>query len=223
MLLLFQKGEQVRHLGHLDLQRTMQRALRRSGLPIAYSQGFHPHVLLAFASALSVGVSSDGEIADAPLSAPASPEACLQRMNAVLPPALAACRVRLVTDHHPGLMGLLKQAAYDVLLPGADAAAFADAATAFLARDEVTALRRSKRGETRVNIRPMAHAVTVTPDEAGTRLTLRLSLEETATLKPLLLIQTLADLAGLPEPRARIHRLGLYGLPSGVLTPLMDC
>ena len=48
MLLQFQKGDIVRHLGLLDLQRTMQRALRRSGLPIAYSNGFIPHCLRGF-------------------------------------------------------------------------------------------------------------------------------------------------------------------------------
>ena len=54
MFLQFQKAQSVRHLGLLDLQRTMQRALRRSGLPIAYSKGFSPHVVMSFASALSV-------------------------------------------------------------------------------------------------------------------------------------------------------------------------
>ena len=52
MLMQFQKGDIVRHLGLLDLQRTMQRALRRSGLPIAYSNGFNPHIVMSFASAL---------------------------------------------------------------------------------------------------------------------------------------------------------------------------
>ena len=51
MLLQFQKGDIVRHLGLLDLQRTMQRALRRSNLPVAYSKGFNPHMVMSFASA----------------------------------------------------------------------------------------------------------------------------------------------------------------------------
>ena len=51
MLMQFQKGDIVRHLGLLDLQRTMQRALRRSNLPVAYSKGFNPHMVMSFASA----------------------------------------------------------------------------------------------------------------------------------------------------------------------------
>ena len=61
MLLQFQKGDIVRHLGLLDLQRTMQRALRRSGLPIAYSNGFNPHIVMSCASALSSGIPGDAE------------------------------------------------------------------------------------------------------------------------------------------------------------------
>ena len=50
---VFEKGIRLRHIGHLDIQRAMMRALRRSGLPVAYSNGYNPHILLTFASALS--------------------------------------------------------------------------------------------------------------------------------------------------------------------------
>ena len=97
MLLQFQKGDIVRHLGLLDLQRTMQRALRRSGLPIAYSNGFNPHIVMSFASALSSGIPGDAELLDVSLSGEATAEACMAAMNRVLPPALQVSRVRLVT------------------------------------------------------------------------------------------------------------------------------
>ena len=231
MLLAFRKGEALRHLGHLDLQRAMQRALRRSGLPVRYSQGFNPHMLTAFASALSVGVSSDAEIvevalADTPLAVEA--EACLARMNAVLPEALRATRAVLVEDSHPALMGLLKQAGYTASLPGVDAALLAAAAQAFLAEDEVMALRVSKRKEALVNIRPMVHELTVAAQEGGARLDMRLSLEETATLKPGLLLSTLWERAGLATesfeamPAPRLRRTGLFGVRNGCAVPLID-
>ena len=56
MMVVFEKGETLRYIGHLDLMRAMQRALRRSGLPIRYSNGFNPHIRLSFAAPLSVGV-----------------------------------------------------------------------------------------------------------------------------------------------------------------------
>jgi len=227
MLLAFRKGEALRHLGHLDLQRAMQRALRRSGLPVRYSQGFNPHILTAFASALAVGVSSDEEIVEAALalSEPIEAEDCLIRMNAVLPEALRATRVKLVEDAHPALMGLLKQAGYVAWLPGADAGALAAAARAFLAEEEVMALRVSKRGERLVNIRPMVHRLTVAEAEGGARFEMRLSLEEAATLKPDLLLSTLWERAGLPPEamgKPRLRRTGLFGVRDGGVVPLMD-
>ena len=64
MLGVFLKGERVRHIGHLDIQRAVQRGLRRSGLPVAYSNGFNPHILVTFASALSTGACGKREIMD---------------------------------------------------------------------------------------------------------------------------------------------------------------
>ena len=54
MLFEFGKGGRLRYISHLDLQRFMQRALRRTDLPVSYSQGFSPHPQMAFASALAV-------------------------------------------------------------------------------------------------------------------------------------------------------------------------
>ena len=62
MIVAFNKTEQVRHVGHLDMQRAMQRALRRSDLPIRYSNGFNPHALMSFAMPLPVGVGGDEEL-----------------------------------------------------------------------------------------------------------------------------------------------------------------
>ena len=59
MLVVFEKMGAHRFLGHLDLQRAMQRALRRSGLPVTYSQGFNPHLQLSFAAPLSVGIQDE--------------------------------------------------------------------------------------------------------------------------------------------------------------------
>ena len=50
MMAVFEKSERLRHIGHLDIQRAVMRALRRSGLSVSYSKGFNPHILLTFAS-----------------------------------------------------------------------------------------------------------------------------------------------------------------------------
>ena len=60
----FSKGYEAKYVSHLDLMRTFNRMLMRSGLPVSYTQGFNPHIILTFAQPLSVGVTSDGEYAE---------------------------------------------------------------------------------------------------------------------------------------------------------------
>ena len=77
MLVVFEKFPRIRHIGHLDLMRAMQRALRRSDLPVKFSQGFNPHMLLTFAAPLSVGMAGNREIMEVPLAAAVTEEAFL--------------------------------------------------------------------------------------------------------------------------------------------------
>ena len=86
-------------------------------------------------------------------------------MNRVLPPALQVSRVRMVDDRFPKVSAALRQAEYTITLRGGGACAIASALPAFLAQDEIVALRKTKRSETMVNIRPMIHALTAQTDE----------------------------------------------------------
>ena len=202
MLLQFQKGDIVRHLGLLDLQRTMQRALRRSGLPIAYSNGFNPHIVMSFASALSSGIPGDAELLDVSLKGEATAEECMAAMNRVLPPALQVSRVRMVDDRFPKVSAALRQAEYTITLRGGGACAIASALPAFLAQDALTAR---------------------TDEEKNTAvLTARVSFVEAATLKPDLLVESLCTFAGAQPERCEIRRTCLLGEKDGQSVPLID-
>ena len=224
MILQFQKGDIVRHLGLLDLQRTMQRALRRSGLPIAYSKGFSPHIVMSFASALSSGIPGDAELLDVGLDGEMTEAECLAAMNRVLPPALAVSRVRLVDDRYPKLGAALRQAQYRITLRGAGAKAVAEAIPSFLTQEEIMALRKTKKSETMVNIRPMIHELTAACDDAQdvVVLTARVSFVEEATLKPDLLMESLCDFAGAQPEHCEIRRTALLGVSDGKPVPLID-
>jgi len=224
MLMQFQKGDIVRHLGLLDLQRTMQRALRRSGLPIAYSKGFNPHMVMSFASALSSGIPGDAELLDVSLCGDVTEENCLEAMNRVLPPSLKASRIRLVDDRFPKVTAAMQQAQYRIILRGGETKEMIEAVTAFLAEEEIMALRKTKKSETMVNIRPMIHVLEAEYDANSDSavLTARVSFVEAATLKPDLLVNSLAQYAGVEVPRCDIRRTHLLGLVNGQPVPLID-
>ena len=69
-LIRFGKRDRLRFISHLDLQRFFQRAVNRTGLPVAWSQGFNPHPVMSFGSALALGWTSEYEVIDIKLSAP---------------------------------------------------------------------------------------------------------------------------------------------------------
>jgi radical SAM-linked protein len=244
----FAKLSRLKFVSHLDLQRFMQMALRRTDLPVAYSQGFNPHPVMAFASALAVGWTSDCEILDIKLAEKVSEDFASAQMAAALPPDLPLVRVRLVEDSHSAMMAVLNAAEYRILLDGEGARATAAAIGGYLSESSVIALRKTKSGEKPADIRAMTIALTeeraASPRNereqaeysncvtnhtsvcigAGAEVTLRatLMLTERATLKPDLLVSTLAARAGVQVPSMQIHRLRLLGEGPNGAADLMD-
>ena len=170
MIVAFQKTEQVRHIGHLDIQRAVQRALRRSGIPVRYTEGFHPHTVLSFASPLPVGASGAFELMEFALAAECDPGEVLSSMQNAMPPSLPVFDGRAVPDSHPKLAAMLKMADYRATFDGTPAAhQMADAVGAFLEQREIIALRKTKSGEKPCDIRPMIYQLHVEANEhAGT-------------------------------------------------------
>lgn len=219
----FGKTDRLRFISHLDLQRFMQMALRRTELPVAYSKGFNPHPLISFASALAMGWTSEYEILDVRLDGEVDPEAALFDMKRSLPPGLPVYDVRAAEDQHPALMALLYSAGYIIHIPKSCPVDVEAALAGFMARDEVIALRKTKSGEKPTDIRPMVLRANVASNAECTEILCTLMLTERSTLKPDLLIKTLLG-EEVPDWSAiRIHRTRLYAQDKdGSLIPLME-
>ena len=84
----FTKGEEVKFISHRDLMRLFQRAVRRASLPIAYSQGYNPHMKISWGQALKVGQTSEGEFATLHLAEWSKPQEIQDKLNKTLPPGI---------------------------------------------------------------------------------------------------------------------------------------
>ncbi len=218
-LIRFGKQPRLRFISHLDLQRFFQRAVNRTGLPIAYSQGFNPHPVMSFGSALALGWTSEYEVIDIKLSAPMGRKRTEDAVRAALPEDLPVLEVRMVDDRHAAPMAQVKASDYRVTLEGEDARAVLDQIPTFLSRETVSAVKKTKSGEKEINARPLVLALE--PLEDG--FNARLKLTEQESMKPDLLIALLAGMAGVEAPEARIHRVALLGEDAdGQLKPLME-
>ncbi len=221
MLVVFEKGEPLRHIGHLDLMRAMQRILRRTGLPVAYSQGFNPHMLVNFAAPLSVGASGLREIMDVALASEVAEEVFLSKLNSALPPALKAVAAMAVLDTYPAPMSRLFAATYEMKIDNPAGESLAQAIPGFLKKSEIPAMRKTKSGEKPCDIRPMIYMLTALQAGDGYVLTATLALREEATCKPDMLLYALSDSLSVPFPSYSLVRTCLLGKgPDGELTPL---
>ena len=218
-LIRFGKQPRLRFISHLDLQRFFQRAVNRTGLPVAWSQGFNPHPVMSFGSALALGWTSEYEVIDIKLSAPMGRKRTEDAVRAALPEDLPVYEVRMVDDKHAAPMALVRMSDYVVRLEGENAPAVLERIPVFLQREVVTTVKKTKSGEKEINARPLV--VEMEPLEEGSFKT-RLMLTESQSIKPEMLVGLLADLAGVEAPRTHVHRLALLGLdPQGDPLPLM--
>jgi radical SAM-linked protein len=108
----FAKGQGLKYISHLDLARTWERAFRRAGLPVAYSQGFNPRPRFQLAAALPVGVMGRAELLDLWLTEPLSPKEVLSRLGPALPAGLEVTGAEEVERKAPSLQSQLRAADY---------------------------------------------------------------------------------------------------------------
>ncbi len=115
--LTYARGEVLRWVSNLDLMRFWERALRRAGLPLAYSEGFTPHPQISIAAALPVGFTSEAEVVDVYLSQPAPPARVTRELSRQMPPGIDLRSVEEVGLGLPSVQSQVRSAEYEVDVP----------------------------------------------------------------------------------------------------------
>ncbi|MDT8902250.1 TIGR03936 family radical SAM-associated protein [Anaeroselena agilis] len=208
------KGEEVRYVSHLDYMRSIERAVRRSKLPAAYSEGFNPHMKIAFASALSVGVASEAEYMDIELTHELDPAAMGEALARHLPPGIAVRRLRPVSARHAALMAVVNLAAYRISLPLPAAAAgpAREAVSRFNAAAAVPYIKENPKGKREIDVKTYVSEVSATATADGMELALAVRITPTGSIKPAEVLKVLVDNFALPaDPDAAlVTRTGLF-------------
>lgn len=177
----FKKYGPVRFIGHLDVMRFFQKAIRRAGIDVTYSTGFSPHQVMSFAAPLGVGLTSNGEYMDIQVnSLPSSRDglsACqvlVEQLNSASVKGLDVVSARVLPETAGNAMASVAAASYTVrfregrepqLLKDASDTSFDrksmhDAVKAFLERDEILISKETKKRTREVNIRPGIYELT---------------------------------------------------------------
>jgi len=153
MRLRFSKTGQLRFIGHLDFLKVFQQTLRRAGLPMAYSQGFNPHMQLSFALPVPLGMASINDYADISLESAMPADEICQRFNEYAPAGLYMSIAWEVTG--PGAAALVTAADYDLYEPlGVNESAANEIIQSLLSRDSIVIPKKIKSGVKDTDIRP---------------------------------------------------------------------
>ncbi|MBW4468679.1 MAG: TIGR03960 family B12-binding radical SAM protein [Pegethrix bostrychoides GSE-TBD4-15B] len=152
----FGKQAEMALISHLDLIRLLDRAVRRAAIPITFTGGFHPGPRIVVASALSLGITSSGEIVDFDLTEAMDAQEFRQRLAAQLPEQIPLYRVETVPLNSPAATQLLEQAEYWLLLQaeGSGSPLWQSWIEQILAAEEVWVEQTTKSGKQQsVNLR----------------------------------------------------------------------
>lgn len=210
------------YLSHLDMQRTLQRALRRADMPLVYSQGFNPHPLMAFAGALATGFESQREWFDVRLEGEVAPADFEARLNAVLPEGMAVSHAMEAPDDLGTLTGHLAAARYTLWVRPERAVTAAEVGSALhklLQSEELMVQKRTKSGAmVPQNIRPQLYeARLLDSDGEGGSFTLEVLGELTAGggLRTEAFVNVLLDFLGSGGSfRCRREEMYFDGVPN---------
>ncbi|MDD3832395.1 MAG: TIGR03936 family radical SAM-associated protein [Oscillospiraceae bacterium] len=177
----FRKCGQVKYISHLDLMRTMTRAVRRAGIPVWYTEGFNKHPYLTFAAPLSLGVEGLSESMDNKLIQDIDMEDIVSGLNSVLPSGL-----EVYSAGTPVMKaGDIDKAVYRLTFP-VKPKDFA----AFLEQDSITVEKRTKKGGQRlIELKPFIEQGAISQkDDGSTVMEVTLPCSSTQTINPLLIV-----------------------------------
>lgn len=117
----FAKYGMMRFIGHLDMMRYFQKAMRRAEIDIAYSEGFSPHQIMSFAAPLGVGITSEGEYLDIEVHSSKSSKEALKALNEVMVEGVSVLEYRKLKEGTKNAMSSVAAADYLVTYKNTDA------------------------------------------------------------------------------------------------------
>ncbi len=207
----FSKTGAMKYIGHLDMMRYFQKAIRRAKIDIAYSGGFSPHQIMSFAAPLGVGLTSMGEYLDIELRNAMDVTDIKERLNQVMAEGVSILAVTALADTAGNAMASVAAAAYEIsfaegtVMPEGWAGQF----ISFLNRPQIPYHKKTSKVSRMLDLKPFIYDRNVTEDKVY----LMVNASSADNIKPIFVMKAFFDSIGLtvPEHSLCICRLETYG------------
>lgn len=207
----FRKQGVMKFIGHLDVMRYFQKAIRRADIDIAYTEGFSPHMILSFAAPLGVGLTSNGEYADLTIKTPISSLEAVKRLNEVMVEGMEIISFRQIPEEKASnAMSLVTEADYTLQFrEGMEPPeGWEEKLLAFYDKASIPVLKKTKKSEKEMDLKPLIYHLKV---ENG-KISMTLSTGSTDNIKPELVMDAFCRSIGweMPEFALLINREEVY-------------
>lgn len=206
----FRKYGCMKFIGHLDVMRFFQKVMRRADIPIAFTGGFSPHMIMSFANPLGVGVTSDGEYFDIELTEDIDMKAAVERMNQVVVEGIDIVNMVPISDDKKQTgMSIVAAADYlSSLKSGVFPEDWKEKAAQFMNQPTISILKKTKKSEKEVDIKPMIYKLEVRDESVY----MQVATGSVENLKPELVMQALGSFLGIDLETVSFahHRLDVY-------------
>lgn len=206
----FSKHGVMKFIGHLDVMRYFQKAIRRAEIDIAYSGGFSPHQIMSFAAPLGVGLESDGEYLDIEVNSCEGAEKMKSDLNQVMAEGIEILSVKALPEHAKNAMASVAAAGYKLHFrkgyePDFD---WEKALKAFYQKEEIPFTKTTKKSELTLDLKPAIYQLTVKENE----IYMLVNASSSGNIKPSMVMEAFYTEYGrvLPQFALEITRTDTY-------------
>ena len=206
----FSKQGNMRFIGHLDIMRYFQKAIRRAEIPIAFTSGYSPHMIMSFANPLGVRLTSDGEYFDIELTESIASKEAVRRLNEQMVDGMEIVSfVQIPDDKKSKGMSIVAGADYlSSVKNGSLPEDLAEKLEAFYAQNEICVVKKTKKSEKEVDIRPMIYKL----ECRDGKIYMRVAAGSVQNLKPELVTEAFVRYLGMDAEEVTFthHRLETF-------------
>lgn len=200
----------MKFIGHLDIMRYFQKAIRRAEIPIAFTSGYSPHMIMSFANPLGVGLTSDGEYFDIELTESIASKEAVRRLNEQMVDGMEIVSfVQIPDDKKSKGMSIVAGADYlSSVKNGSLPEDLAEKLEAFYAQNEICVVKKTKKSEKEVDIRPMIYKL----ECRNGGIYMRVAAGSVQNLKPELVTEAFVRYLGMDDEEVAFthHRLETF-------------
>lgn len=207
----FAKYGVVKFIGHLDIMRYFQKAIRRAGIDVAYTGGYSPHQIMSFAAPLGVGLESYGEYFDLEVNSFEGTEQFITTLNNTMVPGIEILQVTELPEQAGNAMASVAAAKYEVCFKEGYEPEFdwVSQFETFRNLPEMIVTKKTKKSETQLNLKPYLFELSITKEGV---ITMTVDASSAGNIKPSLVMKAFLESTGheLNELSLSVTRLETY-------------